>query len=72
MSRFSQPDHDPEQTKELRKVITTGKVRKLNAFLRIHEGSKVYVDDIAFALARGHMPEQVPKLAALMRKNFYD
>lgn len=71
MSRFVMPDYDPTLTKELHAAILSQKVRKVHALLKRHNGSLVYVDDTAYALAKGLMPKQVPRLDEHMRKHFY-
>lgn len=71
MSRFSMPDHDPEQTKKLHEAIRSRKVRALHSLLKDHNGSRVYVDGLAFDLARSHMPAKVGLLGDHMRKHFY-
>ena len=71
MSRFVMPDHDPALTKTLHEVIVSQKVRKLQSLLQKRNGSLVYVDDQAYALAKSHMPKQVSRLDDHMRKHFY-
>lgn len=62
-----QPDHDPQQTRALQDAIRAGKVRALHALIK----KGVYVDGIAFDLARSHMPKEVPRLRDHMRKAYY-
>lgn len=76
MSRFAIPDYDRQQTKKLHEVIASGKPRKLQSFLKKHDGSivfddAVYVDGTAYDLAKAHMPKQIARLDAHMRKHFY-
>ncbi len=71
MSRFVMPDYDPALTKTLHEVIVSEKVRKLQSMLQKRNGSLVYVDDQAYALAKIHMPKQLPRLNDHMRRHFY-
>ena len=71
MSRFVMPDYDPALTKTLHEVIVSEKVRKLQTMLQKRNGSLVYVDDQAYALAKIHMPKQLPRLNDHMRRHFH-
>lgn len=72
MPRFLMPDHDPAQTKKLHEAIRAQKPRALQSLLQQRNGSLVYVDDIAFNLARSLMPKKVDKLIEHMQVHFYD
>ncbi|GAB3513072.1 hypothetical protein [Pseudoxanthomonas daejeonensis] len=62
-----QPDHNPDQTRELHAAIRAGKIKALHALVK----KGVYVDGLAFDLARVHMPKQAERLKDHQRKTYY-